>query len=103
MNIEDAKKKLDDANAEKITIALTQQHLEMNNEYHIKMNFNLLAENDRLKTNNEILMAQVQRFEDENDALMLEKIRLMDTNMRLITEIEAYNVYVLNNAKVGVK
>ena len=82
-----------------------------------KVNENLLAENDVLKLKIKTLddyvddLRNVNKMKEEafnllktqNDALMLEKIRLMDTNMRLITEIEAYNVYVLNNVKVGVK
>ena len=82
-----------------------------------KVNENLLAENEQLKKKaklfdeyivdlkNVIKMKEeaFNQLKEQNDALMLENIRLMDTNMRLITEIEAYNVYVLNNAKVGVK
>ena len=44
-----------------------------------------------------------KQLKAENNALMLENIRLMDTNMRLITEIKAHEVYVINNAETSVK
>lgn len=89
MNIEDAKKKLDDANYNALKNAIDLQNREIYIVDKVQSTINWIEENSKLRT--------------ENDKLMLENIRLMDTNMRLITEIEAYNVYVLNNAKVGVK